>query len=182
MMSSIKTTIGIAVVAVITSGLAFYYHGVATQKTDDIKQLNSELEKSRAIISNQAATSRIFNAISEATEHDNHQASAKNATARTEIRTIIKKEPCAMQYLPADVSDRLLGFTHRLRAIAMPTATSEPDHADNRTAAASRLTYAQAVEWLPMLLDAIEQANNRLAAIRAAEKARQPAAIDHNQK
>ncbi|WP_337263330.1 MULTISPECIES: hypothetical protein [unclassified Serratia (in: enterobacteria)] len=181
-MMSIRTTIGIVAVAVITSGLAFHYHGVAAQRAGDIKRLESDLEKSRAIISNQATTSRIFNTISETTEHDNNQASAKNATVRTEIRTIIKKEPCAVQYLPVDVSDRLLDFAHRLRAVAMPAATGEPDHANSRTATASRLTYAQAVEWLPMLLDAIEQANNRLIAIRAAERARQSVTIDHSQK
>lgn len=182
-MSSIKTTIGIVAIAVITSGVAFHYHGVAIQRAGDIKELETDLEKSRAIISTQAATSRIFNTISEATEHDNRQASAKNDTVRTEIRTLIKKEPCAVQYLPGDVSDRLLHFAHRLRAVALPAPPIQPDHANTGAPTARRLSYAQAVEWLPMLLDAIEQANNRLAAIRVAEKARSPGdAIDHSQK
>lgn len=182
-MGSIKTTIGIVAIAVITSGVAFHYHGVAIQRASDIKQLETDLEKSRAIISTQAATSRIFNTISEATEHDNRQASAKNDTVRTEIRTLIKKEPCAVQYLPGDVSDRLLYFAHRLRAVALPAPPIQSDHANTGATTARRLSYAQAVEWLPMLLDAIEQANNRLAAIRAAEKARSSGdTIDHSQK
>ncbi|WP_411753652.1 hypothetical protein [Serratia sp. (in: enterobacteria)] len=148
-----------------------------------VSTLDIDLKKSRAIISTQAATSRIFNTISEATEHDNRQASAKNDTVRTEIRTLIKKEPCAVQYLPGDVSDRLFYFTHRLRAVALPTPPIQPDHANTGATTARRLSYAQALEWLPMLLDAIEQANNRLAAIRAAEKARSSGdTIDHSQK
>lgn len=88
-----------------------------------------------------------------------------------------------MQYLPGDVSDRLLYFTHRLRAVALPTPPIQPNHANTGATTTRRLSYAQAVEWLPMLLDVIEQANNRLAAIRAAEKARSSGGtINHSQK
>ncbi|GKX47991.1 hypothetical protein [Pectobacterium carotovorum] len=86
-------------------------------------------------------------------------------------RTIIKRDPVSSKCVPDDVADRLLDYTHRLRASAMRTAASGTDSTGTGAAATGcRLTYAQAVYWIDPLLTAIDQANSQLAGIREVER------------
>ncbi|EPB4339408.1 glycoside hydrolase family protein [Enterobacter kobei] len=50
-----------------------------------------------------------------------------------------------------------------------PYNTSRPDAADDRSAAASSITYCQAVLWIKPLLAVIEKGNNHFAGIRQIE-------------
>ncbi|MEQ9937822.1 hypothetical protein ABRQ07_09380 [Pectobacterium polonicum] len=85
-------------------------------------------------------------------------------------RTIIKRDPVSGKCVPDDVANRLLDYTHRLRASAMHTVAGGTDTAGSgATATACRLTYAQAVYWIDPLLTVIDQANSQLAGIREAE-------------
>lgn len=70
---------------------------------------------------------------------------------------------------PAAIAGRLLDYANRLRASAMHADPGITDRASSGTAAASTLTYCQAVLWIDQLLTAIEQANNQLDSIRAIE-------------
>lgn len=64
--------------------------------------------------------------------------------------------------------------TQRSRANAMRTDTGNADAAGDSTAAASSITYCQAVLWINPLLAAIEKANNQLAEIRQIKQERHP--------
>lgn len=117
---------------------------------------------------------KAFNSIAVVTQQQNTTASAKSEEAVIEYRTILHKEKSCDLSVPADISDGLLRYTNRLRSSAMQTAPGGTDKASVGPAAASRLTYCQAVLWIHPLLTAIETANNQLAAIRQAEQSRQP--------
>lgn len=89
---------------------------------------------------------------------------------QTVYRTIIKCDPVGRQCVSDDVTDRLLGYTYRLRASAMHSITNGTDSAGiGSTATGCRLAYAQAVYWIDPLLTAIDQANNQLSGIRRTE-------------
>ncbi|MEH5058012.1 hypothetical protein PO469_22300, partial [Citrobacter braakii] len=90
-----------------------------------------------------------------------------------EYREILRREKTCDLPVPADVAGGLLEYAHRLRASAMHADTDGPDAADDSTAAASSMTYCQAVLWIEPLLAIIEKANNQLAGIREIEQDRQ---------
>ena len=87
-------------------------------------------------------------------------------------REILRREKTCDLPVPADVAGGLLEYAHRLRASAMHTDTSRPDAADDRSAAASSMTYCQAVLWIKPLLAVIEKGNNHFAGIRQIEQER----------
>ena len=64
------------------------------------------------------------------------------------------------------------GYAYRLRSSAMHSDTGRSDEADDRAAAASSMTYCQAVLWIKPLLAVIEKGNNNLAGIRDIESLR----------
>ncbi|TKY81032.1 hypothetical protein R0L47_13390 [Pectobacterium polonicum] len=86
-------------------------------------------------------------------------------------RTIIKRDPVSGKCVPDDVADRLLDYTHHLRASAMRAIANGTDTTGSGTAATTcRLTYGQAVYWIDPLLTVIDQANSQLSGIREAER------------
>ncbi|KGA39386.1 hypothetical protein KU75_22795 [Pectobacterium odoriferum] len=90
-------------------------------------------------------------------------------------RTIIKRDPVSGKCVPDDVAERLLDYTHRLRASAMHTVASGTNTAGTGASSSScRLTYAQAVYWIDPLLTVIDQANSQLVGIREIEESRNP--------
>lgn len=84
-------------------------------------------------------------------------------------REILRREKTCDLPVPADIAGGLLKYAHRLRASALRTDTNRPDTADDRAAAASSMTYCQAVLWIKPLLAVIEKGNNNLAGIRQIE-------------
>lgn len=114
-----------------------------------------------------------FRAIETDTASKNMQAAAKSEETVIEYRTILRKEKTCDLPVPADISDGLLRYAHRLRTDAMQTAPGRTDEVGTGAIAPGRLTYCQAVLWIHPLLTAIAQANNQLSAIRRAETLRQ---------
>ncbi|WP_456310436.1 hypothetical protein [Serratia proteamaculans] len=86
-----------------------------------------------------------------------------------EYRTILRFEPTCALPVPSAIAGGLLDYANRLRASAMHADPGITYRASSGTAAASTLTYCQAVLWIDQLLKAIERANNQLDSIRAIE-------------
>lgn len=113
-----------------------------------------------------------FNRFNQVAEHANRLNSMiDTSTEKTviEYREILRREKTCDLPVPADVAGGLLEYAHSLRASAMHTDTSRPDAADDRSAAASSITYCQAVLWIKPLLAVIEKGNNHFAGIRQIE-------------
>ncbi|MEQ6971107.1 hypothetical protein [Pectobacterium polaris] len=166
---------GLALVAGFISGL--YVQGLrwdadaaetSRQNSDDISA------GQQAIIARQSFDFHHYNEI--ARNANQYAINIKGQSDEKQIvyRTIIKRDAVSGKCVPDDVADRLLDYTHRLRASAMRTAASGTDSTGSGAAAtACRLTYAQAVYWIDPLLTAIDQANSQFVGIRETDRVRQ---------
>ena len=113
-----------------------------------------------------------FNRFNQVAEHANRLNSLIDTTTEEtviEYREILRREKTCDLPVPADIAGGLLEYAHRLRASAMHTDTNKPYTADDRAAAASSMTYCQAVLWIKPLLAVIEKGNNNFAGIRQIE-------------
>ena len=144
------TITGLALVAGFVTGL--YVQGLrwdadvaerGNKASDDIRA------GQQAIIARQSFDFHRYNEI--ARNVNQYAINIKGQSDEKQIvyRTIIKRDPVSRQCVPDDVADRLLDYTHRLRASAMRTTASGTDTASAGAAATGcRLTYAQAVYWI----------------------------------
>jgi hypothetical protein len=162
-------------VACLAGGLiwsANHYHGkyLAEQKRADAAE--KEVDGQRQVIATQAFSINRFNQIADYTNRNNLLIDAGAEKTVIEYREILRRDKTCDLPVPADVAGGLLDYTNSLRASAMHTNSGEPDAAGITPAAASSLTYCQAVLWIKPLLAAIDKANNQLAGIRGIEKTR----------
>ncbi|MCA6999504.1 DUF2570 domain-containing protein [Dickeya solani] len=163
----------VLIAMLITAWLAQYYHGVAERQAQRAETLQSEVNAQQAVISQQSLQFQRFNQIAAQASQQAVTITAKTEERQIVYRTIIKTDPAGRRCVPADVAQRLLDYTHSLRASAVPAAAGNADTAGaSPVTTTCRLTYAQAVYWIEPLLSEIEQANGQLAAIREAERAR----------
>ncbi|WP_424955402.1 hypothetical protein [Enterobacter cloacae] len=162
----------IAVVAVLCVLLANSRSDVATLKSDN-DVLRSDNTLQGAVIAAQAFNFNRFNQVAENASRLNSLIDASSDSTVIEYREILRREKTCDLPVPADVAGGLLEYAHRLRASALHTDTNRPDAADDRSAAASSMTYCQAVLWIKPLLAVIEKGNNNFAGIREIEKQRQ---------
>ncbi|GKW27786.1 hypothetical protein AB6D34_09335 [Pectobacterium brasiliense] len=135
----------------------------------------------QAIIARQSFDFHRYNEIARNANQYAINIQGKSDEKQIVYRTIIKRDPVSGKCVPDDVADRLLDYTHRLRASAMRTTASGTDTTGAGAAATGcRLTYGQAVYWIDPLLTAIDQANSQLAGILDAEsdRARGTIAVD----
>ncbi|HFK5778912.1 TPA: hypothetical protein ACG0L9_000877 [Enterobacter kobei] len=121
------------------------------------------------VIATQAFNFNRFNQVAEHSNRLNSMIDTSTEETVIEYREILRREKTCDLPVPADVAGGLLEYAHRLRASAMHTDTSRPDAADDRSAAASSMTYCQAVLWIKPLLAVIEKGNNHFAGIREIE-------------
>lgn len=142
-----------------------------------IQSDNSVLRSDNALQGQVIATQVFnFNRFNQIAEHANRLNSLIDvSTEKTviEYREILHREKTCDLPVPADVAGGLLEYAYRLRASAMHADTIGPDTADDRAAAASSITYCQAVLWIKPLLAVIEKGNNNFAGIRHIEQDRQ---------
>ncbi|MBU4683278.1 hypothetical protein KC222_14790 [Cedecea davisae] len=125
-----------------------------------------EVDGQRLVIAAQAFNINRFNKISDYTNRNNSLIDAGTEKTVIEYREILRRDKTCDLPVPADVAGGLLDYTNRLRASAMHTDSGQPDAASVTPAAASSLTYCQAVLWIKPLLAAIDKANNQFAGIR----------------
>ncbi|HHX5432960.1 TPA: hypothetical protein ACVFME_003715 [Escherichia coli] len=160
--------IGVVVIAGLSVALVKSCSDASSLQSDN-DVLRSDNSLQGQVIATQAFN---FNRFNQVAEHANRLNSLiDNSTEETviEYREILRREKTCDLPVPADIAGGLLEYAYRLRSSAMHADTDEPDAADDRTAAASSMTYCQAVLWIKPLLSVIDKGNNRLAGIRQIE-------------
>ncbi|EOD8879209.1 hypothetical protein ACV2Y0_11645 [Enterobacter hormaechei] len=141
------------------------------QSDNDVLRSDNTLQGQ--VIATQAFNFNRFNQISEHANRLNSMIDTSTEETVIEYREILRREKTCDLPVPADIAGGLLEYAYRLRASALHTDTNRPDAADDRAAAASSMTYCQAVLWIKPLLAVIEKGNNNFAGIREIEKERQ---------
>lgn len=124
------------------------------------------------VITTQAFNFNRFNQIAENANRLNSLIDVGTEKTVIEYREILRREKTCDLPVPADVAGGLLKYAYRLRASAMHPDTGNANAADDSAAAASSMTYCQAVLWIKPLLATIEKANNKLKGIRELEEVR----------
>ncbi|KLQ13868.1 MULTISPECIES: hypothetical protein [Enterobacter] len=140
------------------------------QSDNDVLRSDNTLQGQ--VIATQAFNFNRFNQVAEHANRLNSLIDTSTEETVIEYREILRREKTCDLPVPADVAGGLLEYAHRLRASAMHTDTNRPDAADDRSAAASSMTYCQAVLWIKPLLAVIEKGNNNFAGIREIEQTR----------
>ncbi|EOF7239597.1 hypothetical protein ACNPN6_00980 [Enterobacter quasiroggenkampii] len=135
----------------------------------DNEVLRSDNALQEQIIATQAFNFNRFNKVAEQTNRLNSLIDTSTEETVIEYREILRREKTCDLPVPADIAGGLLEYAHRLRASALHTDTNRPDTADDSAAAASSMTYCQAVLWIKPLLAVIEKGNNNFAGIRQIE-------------
>lgn len=144
----------------------------ASSLQGDNDVLRSDNTLQGQVIATQAFNFNRFNHVAEHANRLNSMIDISTEETVIEYREILRREKTCDLPVPADIAGGLLEYAHRLRASAMHTDTNRPDAADDRSAAASSMTYCQAVLWIKPLLAVIEKGNNNFAGIREIEKTR----------
>ncbi|CAM7251024.1 Lipoprotein [Enterobacter intestinihominis] len=160
--------IGVVVIAGLSVALVKSCSDASSLQSDN-DVLRSDNTLQGQVIATQAFN---FNRFNQVTEHANRLNSLIDTSTEETIikyREILRREKTCDLPVPTDVAGGLLEYAHRLRSSAMHTDTSRPDAADDRSAAASSMTYCQAVLWIKPLLAVIEKGNNNFAGIRQIE-------------
>ena len=139
----------------------------------DNRVLVSDNQLQGQVIATQAFNFNRFNQIAEHANRLNSLIDTGTEETVIKYREILRREKTCDLPVPADIAGGLLEYAHRLRSSAMHADTDGPDAADDSTAAASSMTYCQAVLWIKPLLAVIEKGNNNFAGIREIEKTRQ---------
>ncbi|EKM4698254.1 hypothetical protein ACNHE6_02340 [Enterobacter roggenkampii] len=140
------------------------------QSDNDVLRSDNALQEQ--VITTQAFNFNRFNQVAEQANMLNSLIDTSTEETVIEYREILHREKTCDLPVPADIAGGLLEYAYRLRSSAMHADSDGPDAAFDRTAAASSITYCQAVLWIKPLLAVIEKGNNNLAGIRQIERER----------
>lgn len=173
-MNRVLCFVGVAVVTLIAvlSVLLVHTNAALTTSESDNRVLRSDNALQATVLTAQAFNFNRFNQVAENANRLNLLIDAGTEKTVIEYREILRREKTCDIPVPADVAGGLLNYANRLRASAMHADTWNADAASGSTAAASSITYCQAVLWINPLLAAIEKGNNQLLGIRDIEKNR----------
>ncbi|HGA2745855.1 TPA: hypothetical protein ACIR1F_004623 [Enterobacter roggenkampii] len=163
--------IGVVVIAVLSVALVKSCSDVSNLQSDN-DVLRSDNSLQGQVIATQAFNFNRFNQVAEHANRLNSLIDTSTEETVIEYREILRREKTCDLPVPADIAGGLLEYAHRLRASALHADSYRPDAADDSTAAASSMTYCQAVLWIKPLLAVIEKGNNNFAGIREIEKTR----------
>ena len=163
--------IGVVVIAGLSVALVKSCSNASRLKSDN-DVLRSDNSMQGQVIATQAFNFNRFNQVAEHANRLNSLIDTSTEETVIEYREILRREKTCDLPVPADVAGGLLEYAHRLRANAMHPDTGEADTVSDSAAAASSITYCQAVLWINPLLGTIEKANNQLAGIREIENTR----------
>ena len=156
--------IGVVVIAVLSVALAKSCSNASRLQSDN-DVLRSDNSMQGQVIATQAFNFNRFNQVAEHANRLNSLIDTSTEETVIEYREILRREKTCDLPVPADVAGGLLKYAYRLRA-------GNTNATDDSTAAASSMTYCQAVLWIEPLLAVIEKGNNNLAGIREIEKLR----------
>lgn len=163
--------IGVVVIAVLSVALVKSCSDVSNLQSDN-DVLRSDNSLQGQVIATQAFNFNRFNQVAEHANRLNSLIDTSTEETVIEYREILRREKTCDLPVPADIAGGLLEYAHRLRASALHSDSYRPDAADDRSAAASSMTYCQAVLWIKPLLAVIEKGNNNFAGIREIEQTR----------
>ncbi|MGL5344815.1 MAG: Rz1-like lysis system protein LysC [Plesiomonas sp.] len=107
-----------------------------------------------------------FNRIAEEARRAKQETRNRAESIRRHVRTSLSAQSCSAVLLPAPDTDRLLNYVSQIRQDALHPNSSRVNRANTPVTASRRLTWGQAVEWIPLLLGDIESCNNDKAALR----------------
>lgn len=155
--------------SVTLSLLLSHYKSKAEKQGETISRLTDERDAAQSAASMQAFKFQRYNEIAASANQYGISLKAKTEERQREDRTIIKRESCAVQYVPDAIAERVLKYADTLRAGAVFGTAASANSANAGAIAAKRMTYAQAVLWLNPLLATIDEGNKRFEAIRAAD-------------
>lgn len=139
-----------------------------------------ERDEARAETALQAMNFNRVNQITEEARRVRQQSAITAQNVRRDIHAHISEESCSSVLLPADDSDRLLGYVNALRDEALRPDAAGAAGPDAAVTPARRLTWGQAVEWLPLLMGDIQSCNADKAGLRRIDKERVSEATKKN--
>lgn len=139
-----------------------------------------ERDEARAETALQAMNFNRVNQITEEARRARQQSAITAQNVRRDIHAHISAESCSSVLLPADDSDRLLGYVNALRDEALHPDAAGAAGPDAAVTPARRLTWGQAVEWLPLLMGDIQSCNADKAGLRRIDKERVSEATKKN--
>ena len=163
--------VAIVIIAVLSVALVKSCSDASSLQSDN-NVLRSDNSLQGQVIATQAFNFNRFNQVAEHANRLNSLIDTSTEETVIEYREILRREKTCDLPVPADVAGGLLKYAYRLRASAMHPDTGNTNATDDSTAAASSMTYCQAVLWIEPLLAVIEKGNNNLAGIREIEKLR----------
>lgn len=164
--------IGIVVIAGLSIALIkSCVDATSIRRDNDVLRNDNALQGQ--VIANQAFNFNRFNQVAENASRLNSLIDTTTEETVIEYREILRREKTCDLPVPADIAGGLLEYAYRLRSSAMHTDTGRTDSANDRSAAASSMTYCQAVLWIKPLLAVIEKGNNNFAGIRQIERGRE---------
>ncbi|UAN42669.1 hypothetical protein KGP24_09615 [Enterobacter sp. JBIWA008] len=164
--------IGVVVIAFLSVALVKSCSDASSLQSDN-NVLRSDNTLQGQVIATQAFNFNRFNQVAEHANRLNSLIDTSTEETVIEYREILRREKTCDLPVPADIAGGLLEYAYRLRSSAMHADPDGPNAPDDRTAAASSMTYCQAVLWIKPLLAVIEKGNNNFAGIREMEKERQ---------
>lgn len=134
------------------------------------RTLRQQRDRAQATMALQALQFNRANQISEEARRVRQQSGIRAEQVRRDVHTGISAHTCSRQLLPAADADRLLHYVTELRDDALHPDTRRVDRPNTAFAPTRRLTWGQAVEWIPLLLGDIESCNADKAALRRIDK------------
>lgn len=168
----ITALVAVLIVAVLAVLLSFAKTDLNAAESDK-RVLESDNALQGQVIATQVFNINRFNQTAQTAARANAIAAGNSEKTVIKYREILRSEKTCDLPVPAAVAGGLLEYANRLRTGAMHTDTTVADAAVDSAAAASGLTYCQAVLWIEPLLATIEQGNNNFAGIRDIEQQRQ---------
>lgn len=168
---SILVVVVVTIIAVLCVLLARSKTALVTSESDN-RVLRSDNALQATVITTQAFNFNRFNQVAENANRLNSLIDSGTEKTVIEYREILRREKTCDLPVPADVAGGLLKYAYRLRASAMHPDTGNANAADDSSAAASSITYCQAVLWIEPLLATIEKGNSNFSGIREIEKTR----------
>ncbi|ECR8362551.1 hypothetical protein F2D73_16015 [Salmonella enterica] len=160
--------VAVAVLAYQVSNLSERAGTLASERDTAIDQR----DEARAETALQAMNFNRMNQITEEARRVRQQSVITAQNVRRDIHAHISAESCSSVLLPADDSDRLLGYVNALRDEALHPDAAGASGPDAAVTPARRLTWGQAVEWLPLLLGDIQSCNADKSGLRHIDKER----------
>lgn len=168
--------VAVVVLAWQVSGLSERAGTLASERDTAI----DERDEARAETALQAMNFNRVNQITEEARRVRQQSAITAQNVRRDIHAHISEESCSGVLLPADDSDRLLGYVNALRDEALRPDAAGAAGPDAAVTPARRLTWGQAVEWLPLLMGDIQSCNADKAGLRRIDKERVSEATKKN--